>query len=255
MFGLELLFAFLIGVASSGVVAYVVYRQQRRDSAISEQRLAYLMERALKVTEGASEVLHSTVNVIDQRQRDVQEEISELRSSFTSALQSFVHDLARPLPRPSRRSLRLSVDDLRELHRRLMPTSTAHAGTLRDSQVRIAGSEQKPPAPADVPGMLEKVLRSWNDDAESLQSLSREEQVRHLARFHHRLVSIHPFLDGNGALARALLSMQIRALTGVSRLLAFGQRDQYFSALRAADSGDLQPLEGLISDFITRGSG
>jgi len=250
---LELLLAFLIGLASSGVVAYVVYRQQRRDSAISEQRLAYLMERALKVTEGASEVLHSTVNVIDQRQRDVQEEISELRSSFTSALQSFAQDLARPLPRPSRRSLRLSLDDLRELHRRLMPASTPHAGTLRDSQVRIAGSEQKPPLPADVPVMLERVLETWNEGVDGLHTLPRDEQVRQLARFHHRLVSIHPFLDGNGALARALLSMQIRALTGVSRPLAFGQRDQYFSALRAADSGDLQPLEGLISEFISHG--
>lgn len=70
-----------------------------------------------------------------------------------------------------------------------------------------------------------------------------------MAKFHHAFLSIHPFTDGNGALARTLLSMQLQNLLGISKAVIFDDRQQYFDALRCADAGDLTMLEGLIREL------
>lgn len=69
-------------------------------------------------------------------------------------------------------------------------------------------------------------------------------------RFHHRLVFIHPFPNGNGRFSRLaanLLGKQMKA-----RPLSFAQsqmdlreadlRRKYIEALKAADLGDYQKL-------------
>jgi len=68
-------------------------------------------------------------------------------------------------------------------------------------------------------------------------------------RFHHRLVLIHPFANGNGRHARLIadvLAMKLGrpALTwGSASLVKEGEaRHQYLEAIRIADDGDIQPL-------------
>lgn len=76
------------------------------------------------------------------------------------------------------------------------------------------------------------------------------------ARFHHRLVFIHPFPNGNGRHARMAADLLARQLDrkpsswGAGDLTGAGEtRKRYVAALRAADDHDLGPL----LDFI-RGS-
>ena len=68
-------------------------------------------------------------------------------------------------------------------------------------------------------------------------------------RFHHRLVVIHPFPNGNGRHARLMadllmLSLGYIPLTWGSRdLVSAGElRMKYLDALREADSGKIEPL-------------
>ena len=68
-------------------------------------------------------------------------------------------------------------------------------------------------------------------------------------RFHHRLVFIHPFPNGNGRHARLLADRLVMklgrpALTwGSANLVKQGEaRAKYLEAVRAADNGDMQPL-------------
>jgi Fic-DOC domain mobile mystery protein B len=68
-------------------------------------------------------------------------------------------------------------------------------------------------------------------------------------RFHHRLVWIHPFPNGNGRLSRLLadhLAMQLgvpRFTWGKTSLIDAGNlRTAYVAALRKADGGDLTDL-------------
>jgi len=69
------------------------------------------------------------------------------------------------------------------------------------------------------------------------------------ARFHHRLVLIHPFPNGNGRHARLaadLLAVKLgqkRFTWGSANLVQpAATRSAYVAALRAADDHDLAPL-------------
>lgn len=71
------------------------------------------------------------------------------------------------------------------------------------------------------------------------------------ARFHHRLVVIHPFSNGNGRHARIMADAVLTKLLNESaidwaggyRLEAMnGRREEYITALRAADVGDFDAL-------------
>ena len=68
-------------------------------------------------------------------------------------------------------------------------------------------------------------------------------------RFHHRLVSVHPFANGNGRHARLvadllLLYAKLPALTwgGQSLDVEGATRSEYLSALRRADKGNYKQL-------------
>ncbi len=68
-------------------------------------------------------------------------------------------------------------------------------------------------------------------------------------RFHHRLVVIHPFPNGNGRHARLIADVLLMKLGraaftwGATDLVKPGEaRARYLDAVRAADKGDIQPL-------------
>ena len=62
--------------------------------------------------------------------------------------------------------------------------------------------------------------------------------------FHHEFTRIHPFRDGNGRTARALMTLLLRRegfeyeVLVLQRLLD-EDREAYIAALRRADAGDL----------------
>jgi Fic-DOC domain mobile mystery protein B len=68
-------------------------------------------------------------------------------------------------------------------------------------------------------------------------------------RFHHRLVLIHPFPNGNGRHARLIADVFAMKLSrpeftwGSANFVKEGEaRIQYLEAVRTADNGDIQPL-------------
>lgn len=73
------------------------------------------------------------------------------------------------------------------------------------------------------------------------------------ARFHHRLVSIHPFPNGNGRHARLATDILLRQhgqpafAWGSQSLVADGTvRRAYIAALRRADIGEIGPLLAFV---------
>ncbi|HET8797401.1 MAG TPA: hypothetical protein VFO89_06930, partial [Thermoanaerobaculia bacterium] len=87
---MELLLAFLLGLGSSGIVAYVVYRRQRVESVASEKKLADLVQEALDNTTH----LRFTIATVRNGQ-------SELRNDVAKLVALMSESLAEPEPKGS----------------------------------------------------------------------------------------------------------------------------------------------------------
>lgn len=71
-----------------------------------------------------------------------------------------------------------------------------------------------------------------------------------LAAFlHHRFVQIHPFSDGNGRVARALMLLVLQKHHFAPIVVDRFHRDKYLVALDAANEGDLSPLVRLFTNL------
>lgn len=137
------------------------------------------------------------------------------------------------------------LDDLwlRRLHRRMFGDVWSWAGTYRLSDRNIGVDWTEVPA----------AVRSLVEDAHAW--VSHEEKQVAVARFHHRLVAIHPFPNGNGRHARAAADYLCNALAIASPTwgaITYADtntlRAAYLAALRAADR-DPNDTE-LLVDFI-----
>jgi hypothetical protein len=124
-------------------------------------------------------------------------------------------------------------------------------GVYRDQSVYVgmAGTSlteavHLPPPASKVPELLKALCDNWCKTFSTLQS--EKDKVQALANFHYKFLSLHPFLDGNGRVARALLMQQSLDLFGSVNMSRFDRGVLYNQALAAANKGDLTPLEGLI---------
>ena len=147
------------------------------------------------------------------------------------------------------------LEQLLSAHRALMaddPHEASYAGTLRDMQNWIGGSDHSPRGALHVPPEPNRVADLMND---LITYLNRDDipVIVQAAIGHAQFESIHPFTDGNGRIGRAMVSAVFRR-RGVTRnavvplasgLLAL--RDDYFSALGAYRRGN---PEAIVSLFI-----
>lgn len=83
----------------------------------------------------------------------------------------------------------------------LCPYRRGAGGRLRTERVIITGSRYPTPAPEKIPGQMADLVQWMRDNGPSLHP------VRFAAQVHKRFVFIHPFIDGNGRIARLLMNL------------------------------------------------
>lgn len=92
--------------------------------------------------------------------------------------------------------------DILQLHHLVLRgIDKAWAGKYRNVQVMIQGSQHIPPQPYLVPVHMEQLMEWYEMNEQSLHP------VVLAAEFSERLVSIHPFIDGNGRTSRLLMNL------------------------------------------------
>ncbi|MEQ1661672.1 MAG: Fic family protein [Thiobacillus sp.] len=153
----------------------------------------------------------------------------------------------------------LTVNDLCMLHRALLFDDSIglHVGKLRQDVIWIGGpganlatAQFVPPAPELVPELLEAMLSEWRDNFDNLDKATDKDKITAIAKFHHRFLNIHPFMDGNGRIARFLLTQHAHELLKQKQRIIIEDRRPYFDALSLADKGDYSALETQITQAI-----
>jgi Fic family protein len=71
-----------------------------------------------------------------------------------------------------------------------------------------------------------------------------------IAKFHASFLLVHPFFDGNGRVARAILMQQCLDLFGRANMALMNKGADYYVSLQRADSGNYKPLVALIYPVV-----
>lgn len=135
----------------------------------------------------------------------------------------------------------LKEDFIRILHRRLFGDVWEWAGTFRRRELNIGID----------PIQIAVQLRMLLDNARYWVEEGVFEPLEAAARFHHRMVEIHPFPNGNGRHARIAADQFLKDYydhppidwaRGFDLQAESERRDDYITSLKQADAGNFEHL-------------
>jgi Fic family protein len=122
-----------------------------------------------------------------------------------------------------------------------------NAGRFRSVPVRISGSEHLPPQPFLLDKMMEDYFIHYDTQKKILHP------VILAAEMHERLVSIHPFIDGNGRTSRLVMNLILlkNGMTIANLKGDVNSRMAYYRALEAVQvNNNPEPFYHLVADAV-----
>jgi len=135
----------------------------------------------------------------------------------------------------------LNEQFVKELHKRMFSSVWKWAGHFRRADKNLGVSWHQ------IPMSLKNLL----DDTGLWIERGQDSPDEIAVRFHHRLVSVHPFANGNGRHARLMADLVLENIFNTTRFTwgsrqelsrAGETRSSYIAALREADRGNYEPL-------------
>lgn len=125
----------------------------------------------------------------------------------------------------------VSENVILEIHKLILKgIEDSHAGHYRSVAVRISGSNVILPNPLKVPDLMDEFCR-W------LKKPDPNHPVEFAAEAHCRLVTIHPFVDGNGRTARLLMNLILLLHGYPPAIIRTRERLRYITSLEKAQLG------------------
>ena len=167
-----------------------------------------------------------------------------------------------------RRGTQLSKFYIRQLHQiltRNQPTYTAvdQFGGKFETALDWGGFKTQPNNPTQrKDGLIHEYCPPIQVESELDNLISCYNEYQHqspahhpllvAAWLHHRFTQIHPFQDGNGRVARALLTWHLAKEKYLPIVISRDDRTKYLDALESADTGDLSAFVSLIIQLERR---
>lgn len=141
----------------------------------------------------------------------------------------------------------LTEDNLLYIHRLILQKiEEENAGRYRTQHAPLIGSQTVLPNPVKVPGMMKEFV-TW------LVGKNIDNPVKIAADAHFKLVSIHPFTDGNGRTSRLLMNLLLMQEGFPPAIIRKEERLAYINALEKAQvKGDLADFYDLIFEAADR---
>ena len=129
---------------------------------------------------------------------------------------------------------------IQKIHEIVTAGILEEADRYRTKNVRITGAKKTPPDWSKVVTLMDKLIENIKK--------SEKNPIETSAFLHHRFVEIHPFLDGNGRVARLLTNLYLIGLGYSPIVIKTEDRTKYYRYLKAADAGN----PGSFANFIAK---
>jgi Fic family protein len=163
-------------------------------------------------------------------EKDISIEGKQLRELIEAKNHSEAVEYIKKFAENNKKLSDITLAVILDIHRILLQKNDdVNSGRLRTIPVRITGSTSIMPNPASVPDLMTEFVK-WI-------SKTTEHPVLTAIEAHYRLVSIHPFTDGNGRTARLLLNLILMQNDYPPVVIHPEDRRIYVTSLEKAQTG------------------
>ena len=164
----------------------------------------------------------------------------EARDHFAAL--TYLYDLVEHDAHPT-----ISEVLIRTIHQLVVrETEQQTAGMYRTGNVVITGSDHTPPDVSELSVHMRDLIHWIGSNQKKLHP------VEFAAMIHHKLVSVHPFFDGNGRTARVIMNLMLLREGYPLVIVLKNDRKKYYQALHKADHGDVVPFVRFIAQAVER---
>ncbi|MCL4416287.1 MAG: Fic family protein [Actinobacteria bacterium] len=141
----------------------------------------------------------------------------------------------------------ITEKDISDIHRLILNNIEADvAGRYQQHHARITGSEVVLPNPVKIPKLMKEFIE-WLEDNNS------DHVAKIASDAHFKLVSIHPFTDGNGRTSRLLMNLLLMQEGYPLAIIRKEDRLEYINSLEKAQiGGSLDDFYNLVYEAIDR---
>ncbi len=125
----------------------------------------------------------------------------------------------------------LSLNTVLYFHKKLFEnTKDDIAGIIRSHQVGISGSKFMPPFPAEIYPLIMEFFKWYNKNKDKIHP------VQLAALVHLKLVTIHPFSDGNGRISRLMMNFIFHKYSFPMLNIPYEKRNGYYNSLERSQT-------------------
>jgi Fic family protein len=214
------------------VVARYVYNSNRLDGvSLTEEQTLGILNGSIQKTEETSEL-----NGSDGKEWDIESVVSHKR-----ALEKVGELAAAGVP--------FSENLILDLHKVLMGEILLAAGEYRECTLKYKGLLIASP-PETLKSRTASLIELAN------KGLERTDKKDQLAwRIHHEFITIHPFIEANGRMARLLMNL-IRLRAGLDlAIVRFEDREKYSKAILEFQQHKIQRAQAQMKQGSSAASG
>lgn len=136
----------------------------------------------------------------------------------------------------------ISQEIIQKIHEFITKGILKNPGQYRTENVTITGVKIRPPS-------FLKIVRLIDEYIQNIQKLKLQ-TIKKAAYIHHEFVRIHPFLDGNGRVARLLTNFYLMKQGYPPIVIQKEDRKNYYKSLNKADHGNLSDFATFIARVV-----
>ena len=139
----------------------------------------------------------------------------------------------------------ITEENIKNLHKIFYAKiDSDNAGNYRQKPVIVTGADVDFPLPKELDDKMKKFIEKLPQLKEKLHA------VEYAAMIHALFVNIHPFIDGNGRVARLIMNLALLQAGYNITIIPPVVRADYIRALQDSNHNNFQPFINFISEMV-----